>query len=77
MPVLNNLAWLYDARGDARAVPLAKRAYDLLPERAEIADTYGWLLARFGKIEQGISLLDTAAKGAPKNGDIRYHQAAA
>ncbi|MFT5175673.1 MAG: Tfp pilus assembly protein PilF, partial [Gammaproteobacteria bacterium] len=74
---LNNLAWLYEARGDTRALTMAKKAYDLLPERAEVADTYGWFLVKSGKVEQGLSLLDKALKGAPGNADIRYHQAAA
>lgn len=73
---LNNLAWLYFEDGDARAVDLAERAYDRAPERAEIIDTYGWLLINGGRVEQGLSLLEKAAKRAPENGDIRYHLAA-
>ncbi|TFH48526.1 MAG: PEP-CTERM system TPR-repeat protein PrsT [Lysobacterales bacterium] len=73
---LNNLAWLYFEDGDSRAVDLAERAYDRAPERAEIIDTYGWLLIKSGRLEQGLSLLEKAAKRAPENGDIRYHLAA-
>lgn len=73
---LNNLAWLYFEDGDARAVELAERAYDRAPERAEIIDTYGWLLIKNGRLEQGLSLLEKAAKRSPENGDIRYHLAA-
>jgi putative PEP-CTERM system TPR-repeat lipoprotein len=73
---LNNLAWLYFEDGDARAVELAERAYNRAPERAEIIDTYGWLLIRGGHVEQGLSLLEKAARRAPENGDIRYHLAA-
>ena len=73
---LNNLAWLYFEDGDARAVDLAERAYDRAPERAEIIDTYGWLLVKTGRLEQGVSLLEKAAKRSPQNGDIRYHLAA-
>jgi Flp pilus assembly protein TadD len=73
---LNNLAWLYFEDGDSRAVELAERAYDRAPERAEIIDTYGWLLVKGGRVEEGLSLLERAAQRAPENGDIRYHLAA-
>ena len=72
---LNNLAWLYFEDGDSRAIELAQRAYDRAPERAEIIDTYGWLLVKNGSVEQGLTLLEKAAKRAPENGDIRYHLA--
>jgi putative PEP-CTERM system TPR-repeat lipoprotein len=73
---LNNLAWLYFEDGDSRAIELAERAYERAPERAEIIDTYGWLLIKTGRTEQGLSLLEKALKHAPENGDIRYHVAA-
>ena len=41
---LNNLAWLYDQKGDTeKALGHARRAYELSPKRPEIADTLGWL----------------------------------
>ena len=73
---LNNLAWLYFEDGDSRAIDLAQRAYERAPERAEIIDTYGWLLIKNGSVEQGLTLLEKAARRAPENGDIRYHLAA-
>ena len=76
MLALNNLAWLYFEEGDSRAVGLAERAYNRAPERAEIIDTYGWLLIKSGRLEKGLSLLEKAAKRSPENGDIRYHLAA-
>jgi Flp pilus assembly protein TadD len=74
---LNNLAWLYDRKGDPRALDLAKRANDILPNRAEVADTYGWLLVKSGQIEKGLAIIERAVEQAPDNGDIRYHHAAA
>jgi putative PEP-CTERM system TPR-repeat lipoprotein len=74
---LNNLAWLYFEDGDSRALDLAQRAHHRAPERAEVIDTYGWLLIKGGRLEKGLSLLEKAAKRAPENGDIRYHLAAA
>ena len=73
---LNNLAWLYYEDGNPRAIELAERAYDRAPERAEIIDTYGWLLVKHGRVEKGLNLLEKAAQRAPGNGDIRYHLAA-
>jgi putative PEP-CTERM system TPR-repeat lipoprotein len=73
---LNNLAWLYFEDGNPRAMDLAERAYNRAPERAEIIDTYGWLLIKGGRLEQGLDLLEKAAKRSPENGDIRYHLAA-
>jgi len=74
---LNNLAWLYDRRGDGRALELAKRAHDLRPDRPEVQDTYGWLLVKSGRVEQGLALLEKAVEGAPGNRDILFHRAAA
>ncbi|MCP5155466.1 MAG: PEP-CTERM system TPR-repeat protein PrsT [Ectothiorhodospiraceae bacterium] len=73
---LNNLAWLYHEAGDARAQGLAERAYRMLPDRPEIADTYGWLLAAGDQVEQALTVLRKAAEAAPGNGDIQYHYAA-
>ena len=74
---LNNLAWLYYQHQDKRALEYARRAYEGLPDRAEIIDTYGWMLVEDGQVERGLRLLDQAVAGAPDNGDIAYHRAAA
>ena len=55
--VLDNVAWIYFERRDPRALETAKRAYELVPERPEIADTYGWFLVQDGRVEKGLSLL--------------------
>jgi putative PEP-CTERM system TPR-repeat lipoprotein len=74
---LNNLAWLYFERGDERAVEFAKRAYELAGKRSDVADTYGWILVQLNKVEQGLAILDRAARGAPDQMEIRYHHAVA
>ena len=74
---LNNLAWLYFERGDNRAVDYARRAFEGAPNRAEIMDTFGWILVRSGETEQGLALLEKAARAAPNLAEIHYHLAAA
>ncbi len=74
---LNNLAWIFDENGDDRAVDFARRAYEVAPSRAEIVDTYGWIMLRKGNTEQAVELLTKAIAGAPENSDIRYHFASA
>ena len=74
---LNNLAWIFDEKDDDRAIEYARRAYEAAPTRAEIVDTYGWIMLRKGNGEQAVELLTKAAEGAPDNNDIRYHFASA
>jgi tetratricopeptide (TPR) repeat protein len=73
--LLNNLAWAYSQTGDyERALPLARRAWQLEPNNPATADTLGWLLFRSGKDRMGgLALLERAAKGAPTDEDIRAH----
>lgn len=75
--VLNNLAWLYQQTGDDRAADLARRAHEMAPDRAEIADTYGWILLGQGKVDEAVKILEAAASGAAGNPQIQYHYAAA
>lgn len=73
---LNNLAWLYQLKGDARAEATARQAYAAAPQSAAIADTYGWILVEKGRPADGLPILRQAAQasGQPQ---IRYHYAAA
>ena len=75
--LLNNLAVLYQARGDSRALGLAERAYNAAPKSAAIQDTYGWLLFENGKYEKALELLSAASKSLPGSAEVRYHYAAA
>jgi predicted Zn-dependent protease len=72
---LNNLAFLYQRKGDARALPLAKKLYELEPDTAAYADTLGWILYRQGDKSEGLKLLEKASVGAPSNPEIRLHLA--
>lgn len=75
--VRNNLAWLYRKLGDGRALDMAQQAYELAPRRAEITDTYGWILFEQGRHEQALKILEQAHELAPGNPDIRFHRASA
>jgi tetratricopeptide (TPR) repeat protein len=70
---LNNLAWLYYLQNDDRAIETAKRAYDLAPQSASVADTYGWILVERGDAKAGADVLAQAAALEPKNKEILDH----
>lgn len=70
---LNNLAWMYYERKDPRALEVAKRAYDVAPNVAAIADTYGWILVERGDLQKGIEVLTKAVALEPENKEILQH----
>jgi putative PEP-CTERM system TPR-repeat lipoprotein len=77
---LNNLAWLYHLEGDARAEDVARRAYEIAPNAAAIADTYAWILVGKGRASEARDILksaigsDPAAQVPP---EVQYHYASA
>ncbi len=71
--VLNNLAWLYLERGDSRAEALARKAHELAPDSADIADTLGWILLKNNGVEESLGLFQQAAAKNGENGSIQYH----
>ena len=71
------MAWLYLDRDGKRALELATRAYELAPSRAEIVDTYGWVLFRQGRKSDGLAALQQASIIAPRNAEIALHVAEA
>ena len=70
---LNNLAWLYNELDDARAEGLARRAYELRPDVASVADTLGWILVSDGDVGGGLALIEEAASKSPGSATIQYH----
>lgn len=74
---LNNLAWHYNAAGNPDALQLARRAHELDPTNANVADTLGWLLLENGDADQAVEILRDAANRAGDNPEIQYHLAAA
>ena len=73
---LNNLAWLYQQKGDDRALNTARRAYVLSPN-AQTADTLGWILVTTGNPGNGVALLRQATTEASNDPRVVYHYAVA
>jgi predicted Zn-dependent protease len=75
--VLNNLAFLYQAEGDDRALEYAERAHARAPDNPAIADTLGWVLVNRGEVGRALPLLETARQALPDRPEVRYHFATA
>jgi putative PEP-CTERM system TPR-repeat lipoprotein len=71
--VLNNLANLYQAQKDPRALSTAEQAHKYAPDQHSVLDTLGWILVEQGQLPRAIELLGNAAAKAPKIGLYRYH----
>ncbi|MCB1866046.1 MAG: PEP-CTERM system TPR-repeat protein PrsT [Chromatiales bacterium] len=74
---LNNLAWLYHAQKDPRALEFAERARVVYPEHPSVLDTLAWILFETGDKTRALALLDKAVALRPDNAVFRYHRAAA
>jgi putative PEP-CTERM system TPR-repeat lipoprotein len=74
---LNNLAMMYQKRGDARSLSMAERAVRIAPKSAAILDTHGWILFQQGRVADALAQLERAVAAAPRDPDIGYHYAAA
>lgn len=72
----NNAAWLYEQMGRSESLDLAKKAFENAPESAAIADTYGWLLFKRGKVQEALEVMKRAYVRAPSNAEITYHYGA-
>lgn len=76
---LNNLAFLLaEGGGDLdRALSLAERARQQLPEETDVADTLGWIYLKKNLSESALNLFAEIAKKKPENATYRYHLALA
>ncbi|MFK8029889.1 MAG: XrtA/PEP-CTERM system TPR-repeat protein PrsT [Gammaproteobacteria bacterium] len=80
---LNNLAWLYLKRNQpddkAWALDLAERAYGVLPNDFNVADTYGWTLYHNDQSTKSVDVLTKALAmtSSTKSPEVAYHLAAA
>ncbi|HTC50975.1 MAG TPA: tetratricopeptide repeat protein [Steroidobacteraceae bacterium] len=75
--MLSALALLYLHQHDPRSVSVARRAYELDPNSAASADTYGWVLLQSGQVAPGLNLLQATAQSPGASGDMRLHYAVA
>ena len=73
---LNNLAWVYQQVGDARARGTAQKAYLQAPT-PDAADTLGWIMVQDKAAKAAIPLLTRASTQRPNDLSIRYHLAVA
>ncbi len=73
---LNNLAWVYQAKGDDRALSLAQRAHLLAPS-SETSDTLGWIMTKHGAAAAALPLLQEASQQRPEDRSIKFHLATA
>ena len=75
---LNNLAYDMAVREKkpAEALPMARKAL-VAPDNATILDTVGWIEFLLGNNAEAARLLVQAAKGAPRNAEVRLHNAMA
>jgi tetratricopeptide (TPR) repeat protein len=73
--LLNNLAWAWSEKGEHdRALPFARKAWELDPHNPATADTLGWILFKSGRDKaQGLALMERASRGAPTDAQIRRH----
>ncbi len=74
VPALNNLAWIYQQKGDTTAQSLAHKAY-LLSPTPQVADTLGWILATQGKPDVALMLLRQASAQLTTDGTVQFHYA--
>jgi putative PEP-CTERM system TPR-repeat lipoprotein len=75
--ILNNLAYIYQRDGDARALDFAQKAHDAAPQSPAIDDTLGWIMLQKDDTANGLKYLEQAHSGAPDDLDISYHLAVA
>jgi putative PEP-CTERM system TPR-repeat lipoprotein len=76
--VLNDLAWLYQTKGDPRALSTAQEAHRLAPDVVTISDTLGWILVQQGETEAGLKLLEAAnAQSDAATPSMKYRLAVA
>jgi tetratricopeptide (TPR) repeat protein len=75
IPALNNLAYLYvsEFKELDKAYELAKKARQLQPEDASVADTLGWILYKKRDYPRALSLLQESAGKLPDNAEIQFH----
>ena len=71
---LNNLASVYTQAGDlTKAAEIAKRVIEIAPDSPYALDTYGYVLLKQGKVQEGQAFVERALGKAPNNKEIQLH----
>lgn len=76
---MNDLAWIYQVKGDKRARGLAQRAY-LQSPTVHTADTLGWIMVQQGDAKAALPLLRQVMQPGPGrtvDAALAYHLAVA
>ncbi|NOQ77104.1 MAG: tetratricopeptide repeat protein [Methylococcaceae bacterium] len=75
---LNNLAWFYKEQNKfGKAEELSKKAYNLAPKSVSLADTYGYILLKKGKVNEGLEVFLKISESAVSSVDVSMHLAEA
>ena len=69
----NNLAYIFIDSDVDRALELARRANELAPNNAAIADTLGWVLFKTGEYAEAEPLLSRSLETLTDNAEVHYH----
>jgi len=74
-PAANNLAWYYSEEGNdlGRALLLAEKARERLPENPFVADTCGWIYQKKGLHDKARALLEESRAALPDHPTVHYH----
>ena len=75
--ILNNLAWVYQELGDARALEVAEKIPLETDTNPEVMDTVAWIFVHHGKLAKALPLLQQSVLQAPHVPQIRLHLAQA
>ena len=75
IPALNNLAYLYTSQFSEldKAYELAKKARQLQPTDASVADTLGWIVYKKRDYPRALSLLQESAGKLSDNAEVQFH----
>lgn len=72
---LNNIAWLMVRQGKAGALPVAERAWRLVPGSPQVMDTYAAALAADNQLARAVEVQRSAVKSAPEAAGLRLNLA--
>lgn len=71
---LNNLASVYTQAGDlTNAATLADKVIKIAPDSPYALDTYGYVLLKQGKVQEGMAFVERALGKDPNNKEIQLH----